>query len=234
VIGTWWAPLSANGNHQRQYMVCFRHDDGTWQSRAVSNRILDDPALKLDESHVRNLGRPVVVQDDAGRIIVAYRDNQGSNGLSVVHSLPKEQDPDRLVWIEFDLTTDNLGNYEPIIDNELWDRDRQLHFLYQASAGEGYSPPDNTAARFSILEWDAARYFGHSPQPSLAKAGNEYRISCPSQPSWSYRLWSSTNLSDWEPVQTLPGTGAPLEFTSPAGEEESRRYWRVEYREGGF
>jgi hypothetical protein len=233
VIGTWWAPQAASGNHRRQYMVCFRHDNGTWQSRAVSSRSIDSPGSKLDENYVRNLGRPVVVHDDEGRIIVAYRDNQDSNGLTIVHSLPKAQDPDRLLWIKFDLSTTNLGNYEPIIDNELWDRDRQLHFLYQASAGEGYTPPDNTASRFSILEWDVARYFSHSPQPTLAKEGAGYRITCPSQPSWSYRLWSSTDLTDWEPVQTLPGTGGTLEFTAPADTNETRRYWRVEYREGG-
>jgi hypothetical protein len=139
-----------------------------------------------------------------------------------------------LVWIRFDLSTENLGNYEPIIDNELWDRERQLHFLYQASAGEGYSPPDNTAARFSILEWDAAAYFGHLPQPSFRKTGSDFEIACPSQPSWSYRLWSSTNLTDWEIMETRSGTGGDLVFSGPLPSGETRRYWRIEYREGGF
>ena len=90
-----------------------------------------------------------------------------NNGLTIVHSLPKADDPHRLVWIQFDLTTGNLGNYEPIIDNELWDRDRQLHFLYQPAEGEGYVAPGNLASRFSVLEWDAATYFARSPQPSV-------------------------------------------------------------------
>jgi hypothetical protein len=234
VVASWWAPGATGGDHRRQYMVAFRHDNGTWQTRAVSNRTIDPAGTKYDENFVRNLARPIVVHDDVGRIIVAYRDNEGGNGLTIVHSLPKADDPDRLVWIRFDLTTDNLGNYEPIIDNELWDRDRQLHFLYQASAGEGYTPPDNTAARFSILEWDAAAYFSQSPQPSFTKAGNEFQISCPSQPSWSYRLWSSTNLTDWEPGETKAGTGGDLVFTGPLVSGEMRRYWRIEYREGGF
>ena len=234
VITSWWAPEASSGNHRRQYMIAFRHDNGTWQTRAVSNRTIDPAGTKRDENFVRNLGRPIVVHDDVGRIIVAYRDNEGGNGLTIVHSLPKAEDPDRLVWIRFDLSTENLGNYEPIIDNELWDRDRQLHFLYQASAGEGYTPADNTAARFSILEWDASAYFSRSPQPSFAKVADEFRITCPSQPSWSYRLWSSTNLTDWEPGETKSGTGGDLVFTSPVVSGEMRRYWRVEYREGGF
>lgn len=234
VVASWWAPEATSGNHRRQYMVAFRHDNGTWQTRAVSNRTIDPTGTKYDENFVRNLARPIVVHDDAGRIIVAYRDNEGGNGLTIVHSLPKAEDPDRLVWIRFDLSAENLGNYEPIIDNELWDRDRQLHFLYQASAGEGYSPPANTAARFSILQWDAAAYFGQSPQPSFTKVGTEFQITCPSQPSWSYRLWSSTNLTDWEPGETKTGTGGELVFTGPLGSGETRRYWRVEYREGSF
>jgi hypothetical protein len=141
-----------------------------------------------------------------------------------------------LVWIEFDLTEDNLGNYEPIIDNELWDRERQLHFLYQAAEGQGYTAPANLASRFSVLEWDAAAYFAHTPQPSVAFSGDGSQISitCPSQPSWAYRLWTSDNLEDWTQVETRAGTGAPLVFTQAANSGENRRFWRVEYQEGGF
>ncbi|WP_367873051.1 BNR-4 repeat-containing protein [Luteolibacter sp. Populi] len=234
VIASWWAPQAAAGDHRRQYMVVFRHDNGTWQTRPVSARSVDPAGTKYSENFVRNLGRPIVVRDDSDRIIVAYRDNRGSNGLTIVHSLPKAEDPDRLVWIEFDLTADNLGNYEPIIDNELWDRDRELHFLYQASAGEGYSPPANTAARFSILEWDAAAYFAHHPQPRIAPGSGQVTITCPTQPSWSYRLWSSVNLEDWALAGTAEGTGEPAIFTQPVNPAEPARYWRIEYAEGGF
>ncbi len=175
---------------------------------------------------------------------MSYRDNQSTssltagltNGLSIVHSLPKAVDPHRLVWIQFDLTGENLGNYEPIIDNELWDRDRQLHFLYQPSEGEGYVAPSNLASRFSVLEWNAASYFNHHPQPgvSFSPDGTQITISCPSQPSWSYRLWSSTNLEDWSVVETRAGTGGLLEFTQAANVGEARRFWRVEFKEGGF
>ncbi len=236
VIGTWWAPETAAGNYRRQYMVVFRHDNGTWQTRPVSNRTVDPTGTKYSETYVRDLGRPIVVRDDQDRIIMAYRDNQGSNGLTIVHSLPKAQDPDRLVWIEFDLTSDNLGNYEPIIDNELWDRERQLHFLYQASAGEGYTPPANNAARFSILEWDAAAYFAHRPEPQLSfnAARTQATITCPTEPSWSYRLWSSSNLENWSIAGTAEGDGAPVTFTQALNPQEPQRFWRIEYAEGGF
>lgn len=234
VTATWWAPEAQAGNHRRQYMVVFRHDNGTWQTRAVSNRTTNPTGTKYSESAVRDLGRPVVLCDDAGRIIVAYRDDAGTNGITIVHSLPQAEDPDRLVWIEFDLTRDNLGNFEPIIDNELWDRDRQLHFLYQASQGEGYMPPANTADRISVLEWDTAGYFAHAPQVSVALAAGQVTLTCPSEPSWSYRLWSSTDLDDWTEVETRAGTGEPLVFTYPAVEGETKRFWRIEFVEGGF
>ena len=234
VIASWWAPETASDNYRRQYMVVFRDDDGVWQKRAVSNRTIDPAGTKYDENHVRNLGRPIVVHDDSGRIIVAYRDNQGSNGITIVHSLPKAEDPQRLVWIEFDLSTENLGNYEPIIDNELWDRDRQLHFLYQSATGEGYTAPANTASRFSILEWDAKTYFAHKPQPEVSFGGGQVWITCPSEPSWDYRLWSSTDLTDWQLEDSREGSGAPIQFAEPVDPQEPRRFWRIEYTEGGF
>ncbi|RYD61282.1 MAG: hypothetical protein EOP83_17415, partial [Verrucomicrobiaceae bacterium] len=236
VTATWWAPQTSTGNFRRQYMVVFRHDNGTWQTRPVSNRTNDPTGTRFSETAVRDLGRPVVVNDDQDRLIVAYRDDADENGITIVHSLPKAEDPDRLVWIEFDLTHDNLGNYEPIIDNELWDRDRQLHFLYQASEGEGYAPPANTADRMSVLEWDAAAYFAQKPQPQVAFNGDRTQVSITltSEPSWSYRLWSSTNLDDWTLIETRDGTGAPLVFSQPTLVGDSKRFWRIEFVEGGF
>ena len=79
--------------------------------------------------------------DTVGRLIVLYRDNAGSNGLTIVHSLPHAVDPQRTNWTTMDLTTANLGNYEPVIDESRWELDQQLHIVYQPSQGEGYTPP---------------------------------------------------------------------------------------------
>ena len=236
-IASWWAPKTPSGDYSRQYMLVFRDSNNTWQTRTVSNRSIDPAGSRYLEASVRNMGRPIVVNDDSDRLIVAYRDNADTNGITIVHSLPRADDPDRLVWIQFELTTDNLGNYEPIIDNELWDRDRQLHFLYQAAEGQGYVSPANTATRFSVLEWDAATYYHHSPQPTVAFNSDKTQITltCPSQPSWGYRLWSSTNLIDWTSVETQAGTGGPLSFTQTTSPDRyTKRFWRIQYKEGGF
>ncbi|MES2439685.1 MAG: BNR-4 repeat-containing protein [Verrucomicrobiota bacterium] len=252
VTCTWWAPETVSNNYRRQYMVVFRDDNGTpataaddtWQTRAVSNRASDPTGTRYAEDHVRDLGRPIVVSDDDDRIIVSYRDNQSTssltngltNGLTIVHSLPRRDDPHHLVWMQFNLTAENLGNYEPIIDNELWDRERQLHFLYQPAEGQGYVTASNLASRFSVLEWDAASYFNHHPQPGVSFSADKTQITitCPSQPSWSYRLWSSTNLENWSVIETRAGTGQPLEFTQAANLGETKRFWRIEFKEGGF
>lgn len=236
VIASWWAPLTASGNYRRQYMVVFRDAAGAWQTRTVSSRTIDPTTTRYPEASVRNMGRPIVVADDSDRIIVAYRDNQDSNGMTIVHSLPKARDPDRLLWIEFDLTTGNLGNYEPTIDHELWDRERQLHFLYQPADGQGYTSPANTASRISVLEWDAAAYFRNPHQPSISFSPDrtQVHITCPSEPSWSYRLWTSPDLVNWTEVETRAGTGEPLDFLRAVPPGEGRRFWRIESSEGGF
>jgi BNR repeat-containing family member/F5/8 type C domain/Concanavalin A-like lectin/glucanases superfamily/Bacterial TSP3 repeat len=250
VTASWWAPDTGATNFRRQYMVVFRHDNGTWQARAVSGRTTDPIGTRYAENHVRDLGRPTVVRDDADRIIVAYRDNQASNltsadnslnvglsnGITIVHSLPRAEDPDRLLWISFDLTTENLGNYETMIDNELWDQKRQLHFLYQPAGGEGYTAPANTASRISVLEWDAADYFLHSPQPGIGTTadGTGLRIHWRSEPSFNYRLLTSTDLLNWTELETRPGTGAPFEYIHTLVPGEPKRFWRLDRAEGGF
>ena len=250
VTASWWAPDTAATNYRRQYMVVFRHDNGTWQARAVSSRSTDPTNVRYAENHVRDLGRPTVVRDDADRIIVAYRDNQASNlisadnslsvgvsnGITIVHSLPRAEDPDRLLWISFDLSAENLGNYETMIDNELWDQKRQLHFLYQASGGQGYTAPANTASRISVLEWDAADYFLHSPQPGIemVNAGAGVLIHWRSEPSFSYRLMTTTDLINWTELETRIGTGATFEYTHTSVPGEPKRFWRLDRAEGGF
>src|ERR1035438_761453 len=116
VVATWWSPGTSTNNNRRQYMVLFNDTNGVWQTRQVSFRTNDDPAHVPTDTEVRDLGRPVVVTDKQNRIIVLYRDNAGSNGLTIVNSLPGAADPNRLLWMTFDLTPDNLGCYEPGID----------------------------------------------------------------------------------------------------------------------
>lgn len=235
VIATWWAPGTGTNNFRRQYMLAFRDANGTWQVRQISNRTNDPVGTKYNESFVRNLGRPVVVCDPVGRLIVLYRDNFGSNGLTIVHSLPYARDPQRTNWTTIDLTTANLGNYEPVIDESRWDLDNNLHIVYQPSQGEGYTPPANTAAQIGVIEWNAAAYFAHRPALTLAFVNQtNAALTFNSQPGWGYRVQTSTNLATWETVTTLAGGSGQLQYMHTNGIGASQRYWRLQSQEGGF
>lgn len=235
VLATWWAPGTATNNFRRQYMVSFRDPNGVWQVRQVSNRTNDPTGTKYNESFVRNLGRPVIVCDQEGRLIVLYRDNFNSNGLTIVHSLPYARDPQRTNWTTIDLTTANLGNYEPVIDESRWELDNQLHIVYQPSQGEGYTPPANTAAQIAVVEWNAAAYFAHHPtlQVSFVNSTNAL-LSFNAQLGWQYHVQSSTNLTAWQTLTTLNGISGLLQYTHTNSVGASERYWRIETREGGF
>lgn len=248
VIATWWAPGTGQANtnswwtsdmgtnsFRRQYMVSFRDANGVWQVRRISNRTNDPVGTKYNESFVRNLGRPVVVCDPVGRLIVLYRDNFGSNGLTIAHSLPYAVDPQRTNWTTIDLTTANLGNYEPVIDESRWELDQNLHIVYQPSQGEGYTPPANTAAQIGVVEWNAAAYFAHRPALALSFANTtNAALTFNSQPGWGYRLQTSTNLTTWETLSALPGVSGQLQYTHTNSIGASQRYWRLQSQEGGF
>ena len=235
VIATWWAPGTGTNNFRRQYMIAFRDANGVWQVRQVSNRTNDPVGTKYNESAVRNLGRPVVVCDPVGRLVVLYRDNFGSNGLTIAHSLPYAVDPQRTNWTTIDLTTANLGNYEPVIDEARWELDQNLHIVYQPSQGEGYTPPANTAAQIAVVEWNAAAYFAHRPTLSLTFVNTtNAALGFNAQPGWSYRVQTSTNLTTWETLTTMPGVSGQLQYTHTNSIGASQRYWRLQSQEGGF
>ena len=157
VLATWWAPNAALGDHRRQYMLAwYDNAQAEWQTSQISNRTIDGPA-KTSEAVVRDLGRPVVLVDDDNRIIVAYRDNQSANGLTIAYS----ESPQRNDWQSFDLTTEDLGDFEPNYDVNRWREDGVLSMLYQGTnLGQ-------TGAPVSVLEWDARSYFTALDSPKL-------------------------------------------------------------------
>ena len=216
-------------------MVSFRDTNGVWQVRQISQRTNDPVGTKYSETFVRDLGRPVIVCDTAGRLIVLYRDNFGSNGLTIAHSLPYARDPERTNWTTFDLTTSNLGNYEPVIDQSRWALDNRLHIVHQPSQGLGYTPPANTAAPIAVVEWNAATYFAHRPtlQLSFTNATNTL-LAFNAQVGWGYRVQTSSDLVNWDTLTTLAGVPGQLHYAHTNSAGNGQRYWRIETREGGF
>ena len=156
-LATWYAPGAPQGNHARQYMFAWYDQSQTqWRTSQISNRTIDGPA-KTSEAVVRDMARPIVVIDDANRAIVAYRDNQDANGLTIAYSLS----PQRNDWQTFDLTTEDLGNWEPTYDVNRWREDRVLSFLYQPSGLNQIGSP------IEVLEWDSNAFFADLTAPKL-------------------------------------------------------------------
>jgi hypothetical protein len=187
---------------------------------------------------VRDLGRPVVVCDQQNRVIVLYRDNFGSNGLTIAASLPYAMDPARTHWTTFALTTDNLGDYEPVIDLARWQRDNVMDIVYQASDGEGYAAPANNASPIGVLEWNEAAYFNTPPalQLAITNTSPNVTLSWNSLPGFGYQIQASTNLVNWNVVATLTGTGGylPMQYVQTNGVAAGAQFWRLQVQEGGF
>lgn len=236
VIATWWAPGSPT-NYQRQYMVVFPNTNGVWQTRQISFRTNDPPGTIELDAVVDALGRPVAVCDKQNRIIILYRDNFGSNGFTVAYTLPYAMDPQRTNWTTVNLTTDNLGNCEPVIDVAQWRRDNVMDIINHASDGEGYTDPDNTASPIGVLEWNAAAYFDHHPALRFAftNANQDAALSWNSQPGWGYQIQWSTNLVNWNTAATLNGvSGFSSQYVQTSGGAGPLRFWRLLAQQGGF
>jgi hypothetical protein len=195
--------------------------------------MVDSPAYKVPESALGDMQRPVIICDKDDRLIVLYRDIARANGITVVHSLPRAQDPQRLVWTTFDLTTNTLGRFDsPHVDLNRWEQDNVCGIFYEPVDGNGYTAP-NTASPIGVLEWDAAAYFNHQPRLQFGLTNGTASFQWNAQLGWDYRLQASSNLVSWSNVVTLAGSTDVLHVSLtnlPAG----LSFWRMETREGGF
>jgi hypothetical protein len=238
VLATWWAPGTPTNNYRRQYVVVFPDTNGVWQTRQVSNRTNDPPGTLEEDAAVRDLGRPVVVCDRQNRIIVLERDNSGGNGLTIIASQPYAVDPQRTNWITFALATNNLGDYEPVIDEARWQRDNTLDIVCQASSGEGYTPNANDASPIGVFEWNEAAWASPIPalQLALTNSGRDVMLSWNAQPGWGYQVQSSTNLINWNAAATVNGITSyqPVQSLQTNGAAGRQRYWRLQLQQGGF
>ena len=248
VIATWWAPgaystntgSSGSGNEERQYMVAFPSTTGTiWETRQVSNRTVD-PTTFIDTNadYVHDLGRPVALCDSQGRILVVYRDDHSSGGITVVYSQTAANDPTRSVWTTVDLTGDNLGGFEPVIDLQRWQRDNVLDVVYMPSDytalnGLTYTSPGNSASQIGVLEWNERAYFA-PPALNVTLTGQNAVLSWQTILGSSYEVLTSTDLVNWTVVNTSTGDGTLHSYTHSGGAAGPKRFWRLQVKEGSF
>lgn len=223
-------------------MVAFPSTTGTgtiWETRQVSNRTVD-PTTYIDTTgdYVHDLGRPVALCDSQGRILVVYRDDHSSGGITVVYSQTAADDPTRSLWTTVDLTGDNLGGFEPVIDLQRWQREDVLDIVYVPSDytdlnGLTYTAPANTAAQIGVLEWNERAYFA-PPNLNVTLSGQNAVLSWQSILGSSYEVLSSTDLVNWTVVNTSTGDGTVQSYTHSGGAVGAQRFWRLQIKEGSF
>ncbi|TWT90260.1 hypothetical protein Mal64_06450 [Pseudobythopirellula maris] len=208
IIASWWAPGSQQGDHTRQYMLA-HYDGAEWRTSQITNR---PPESKTGGGSVRELGRPIVMVDDDDRTLVVMRYEERGNVITVAHSKDREN------WDFVDLTTEDLGDYEPSFDRELWEQENVLNLLYQP-VGLGQQ-----GSTISVLEWDARSFFERLESPKLTLrvdrfTGQVSLVNSSDEPIAvdQYTVASANGLLADGEWQGLAAQGTPGWQTSAAG-----------------
>ncbi|HSV12894.1 MAG TPA: BNR-4 repeat-containing protein, partial [Tepidisphaeraceae bacterium] len=138
-----WTPTSAtagSGNPNRQYMLYF-YTGAQWMSSQVSHRT-SDTAVDFSGADVRDLGRPDVLVDKQGRVLVVTRSEDSAmgsysnpatpnNGIVVYYTTTTALYAGTPNWRSVTLDAANMGSYEPTYDPALWSQTNQFNLFYE-------------------------------------------------------------------------------------------------------
>jgi hypothetical protein len=149
-LANYWAPRAAEGNHLRQYMLV-EYDGAVWRVHQVTNRNTENGNARIPESRLKKfrMSRPIVLAGPANRILLVFSDYQRGGVVTVAYS----EDAARTKWGFIDLTSENMGLWEPMYDSNRWKSEGALSMFYEP-CGLGHR-----AATVSVLEWNARKYF---------------------------------------------------------------------------
>jgi hypothetical protein len=146
-IGSTWAPEAAQGNQLRQYMLA-EYNGTQWKTHQVGRRNSEFSNNRIPESQLNkfSMRRPIVLADGENRVFLVFSDYQRGGGVTVAYS----EDAARNDWKFIDLTTEDMGRWDPTYDLNRWKNDGVLSIFYL--------PGGPTAGAVSVLEWDARAY----------------------------------------------------------------------------
>ena len=160
-IGSSWAPEAGRGNNLRQYLLV-EYNGRQWKIHQVGQRKPEFRNKPIPESQLNSFSmrRPIVLADRENRVFLVFSDYQRGGGISVAFSEAAGRDD----WQFIDLTTEDMGRWDPTYDLHRWQHDGILSVFYL--------PENPIAATPSVLEWDAKTYFAksasNSPLPHVA------------------------------------------------------------------
>jgi len=162
-IATWWSPEIGRGIATRQYMLVW-NDGRAWRATPVSRRDALEPNDPV-AAKVREMGRPLVLTDRAGRTVVVTRStaagrpvSDDSNRVTVYWS------NDRVHWAHETLSDVNPGVWEPSYDSVMWQAENKLALLFQSSGLGAATTP------VSVMTWDEAAFFAGRAGERVAHA----------------------------------------------------------------
>jgi autotransporter-associated beta strand protein len=237
MIASYWAPgttgttdatqaPSATNNPNRQYML--EYYDGTqWRTSQISDRVSDN-TFDTGGSDVRDLGRPLVMVDKSGRVLVVTRSedvgmgsysnssNSGNNLVVYWNTSSSLDSANPMPWQTITPSTTNMGETEPTYDSSLWSSQNLLDLMYEPA---GFT--SQTSGTLSVLEWNEPTYFA-TVKPTSVFWNSSATFNGSVQDGGGTWNATSTNFSDgtanynWVNGTTLNATFG-VNSSSPAG-----------------
>jgi len=141
-IATYWRDQDST---VPQYRVIF-FDGKEWKMSQVGER---KGPFSLGGGGTKRIpiSRPQILVR-YGRMFVFFRDEERGSRVSVATTNKHG------AWAMRDLTDDDVGMWEPSLDQELWRRSGQVHlFVQRVGQGDGERLEDIQPQMISILEW---------------------------------------------------------------------------------
>lgn len=135
--------------HKPEYQLIYLQY-GKWNLKQVSNRV-NTFSLSGTGTKKIPISRPQVLVNK-GKVFIICRDEERSNFVSIYSNDGKGLGK----WTCTDLLKEDVGNWEPTYDIELWKQKKQLHVFVQYNAqGDGEKVMKTNAKPVKILEYDA-------------------------------------------------------------------------------
>ena len=156
-----WNTNTDSGNPNRQY-VLYYYSGGEWKSTQITDRT-SDTAIDTSGDDVRDLGRPIVLVDKQGRVLVVTRSEDTAMGSYGSTSTPNNDlvvyyctnlSSGNPTWNSLTLNTTDMGEYEPTYDQNLWQSENKLSLFFEPVGLTG-----QTSGTVQTLDWNEQAYF---------------------------------------------------------------------------
>jgi len=169
-----WNPATNTGDPNRQYELYY-YTGSVWKTSQVSDRT-SDTSIDTSGDDVRDLGRPLVLIDSAGRVLLVTRsedtgigdfdNNLGLNKNNIVvywNTVASLDSNSPMAWQSIALDSADMGESEPTFDSTLWNQFGILDLMYEPTDVGGSSATQT----LQDLEWNESAYFAAVvPEPT--------------------------------------------------------------------